>query len=250
MSRKNLEATTGFNQELFRELSIELTQCTEITESCFEIIASSLISWSNAPIEVLPISRVKILIEGNILRLSNENYVSLKEHFKPLHLKLAEKHIEEFIENLNSFDIDTKDIIGLLESEQITDVVKENLMNNLDDNLISQDPSLALFLAEFIINYRSQVTKTLINVILDTRISKSKKIGTLACQIKYLDSEQISNYLKRLDSPYSEITENGRRPVLEDTVINRSLLNELSDINYISSWKQENEKLRVNTKHK
>lgn len=250
LSRKNIEEITGFGEQLVEELSSELTQCTEIQENCFEIFASSLISWSSLTIEELPINRVKVLIESNILSLSNENYTSLKENFEPLHLMLAEKHVEKLIEDLDSFNIDSRDLIGLIESDQINDLVKENLINNFNVELISQDFGLSLFLTKFIIAHRSQVKESLIKVILDTRISIPEKIGLLSCQIKYLDNEQISNYLQRLDSPYSEIAENGRRPVLEDNNINRSLLNELNEIEYISSWKEENEKLRVNTKHK
>lgn len=138
----------------------------------------------------------------------------------------------------------------MFESAQITDLDKSNIINNLNEDLISQDSTLTKVLVEFIIIHKRQVKESLIKVILDTRISKSDKIHLLACQLKYLDNEQITNHLQTLKSPYSDITENGKRPVLEDTMINRDLLSELNDIDYISSWSQQKEKLRVNTKHK
>ncbi|WLR55586.1 hypothetical protein LC048_00770 [Mesobacillus subterraneus] len=250
LAHNNLEDIDGFDQEMVEEFSSEITQTTEIMENCFEKIASSLISWSSFPIKELPYSRVEILINSNVLVLSNENYTSLKEYFEPLHLSLIEKHIETFINDITSFDVDPKDVISLLESDRITYFNKRDMINNLNENLISQDLNLTIILTRFLINHKPQVKDSLLDIILDTKVSKSDKIHLLACQIKNLDNEQITKHLQTLKSPYSDITENGKRPVLEDTLINRELLGELNEINYISSWSQQKEKLRVNTKHK
>ncbi|MEM5592041.1 hypothetical protein AAHH67_10480 [Niallia circulans] len=51
--------------------------------------------------------------------------------------------------------------------------------------------------------------------------------------------------MNQIGIPYSEITENRKRPKFEITVIHKELLISLDAVNYISKWKEEEDALRV-----
>ena len=64
------------------------------------------------------------------------------------------------------------------------------------------------------------------------------------------NTDLITELLQLLPEPYGKITENGKRPIIESTPLNKRLLDELRDANYISSYTSEEKGYRVNTKQK
>lgn len=78
--------------------------------------------------------------------------------------------------------------------------------------------------------------------------SVEDRIELLNEQIDYHSPSEITVLLRLLPNPYFDISMKGYRPKLHIENYNKLLIEKLNGINYISSFKIEKGKIRVNTK--
>lgn len=250
LSLDKLSNIKGFEQEILEDISYKIIESNEIENTSFANLVKSLTSFESIPIESLSRNRVELLVENNVLVLTTANFNALKINFEELALSLIEKNIEHFISNPKDFELSSKDLINLLNSSNIDENDKNNIIKTVNVELLTNDYTLAVTTAKLLINQKNKVDESMLNVLLDIKFPKNDKISLLAGQIKHLSNDTITLLLNKLGSPYSEIAENGKRPLLNNSETNMSLVHELDSKKFISTWKLEANKIRVNTKLK
>ena len=132
-------------QEVFVLALIE----SGIEDTTFEFLADSIPSeYHIKNIEGISEKRLGILIEHNSIDFSPAVYEAIKTQFdrdKKLHIRLLEKNKQDFINNLNIYAIDDKDLVFLLESDEFDDNEKYVIASNGSAPLNEEAALIAIY---------------------------------------------------------------------------------------------------------
>lgn len=83
-----------------------------------------------------------------------------------------------------------------------------------------------------------------------SNLDKAVNVAILTIKQNDNDYTIITELLQSLPAPYRKIAENGKRPIIASTDINKLLLDRLLQCGYISSFTPEDKGYRVNTRQK
>lgn len=220
----------------------------------------------NCDINQIESNRIDDMINWGLINLSADNYNCLREQPSNKHIALILRNIEVFIKNQDEYELDSEDIKLLLTSQikhnDIASIIKNTdisilsddfeLVDNIINFIINQycDIELDNKLLEIILEYKcnKELPLDILNYIMDSRILIVSKIKLLSNQSKYLSEEIMFEKMNKLGEPYSKVTKYGKNPTIENTEVNMELLKSLKSKEYISSWNEEEDKLRVYTK--
>ncbi|WP_024469886.1 hypothetical protein, partial [Treponema pedis] len=126
---------------------------------------------------------------------------------------------------------------------------KLDIINNIDINLILQKQKSTQLVADFLIEGLSwQQDNNLKKLLLQSSFLDDKtKILLFANNFEITDINSITNFLNSLTNiPYHLITNKNKKPILKDNDYNRALLEKLKKHEYISSFSQTKQGLRIN----
>ena len=79
---------------------------------------------------------------------------------------------------------------------------------------------------------------------------KSDAVRLLIRMIPKWDEVRVMNNLKTIGTPYEEITDYGKRPLIAECKVNLALAQALQKKEFISKFKQEDKGIRIFTKRK
>ena len=227
-----------------------------ITEDSFKhLLLCFHYPYPRLDFESLSARKVSFMISAGYLLLSVELFDYLKENFSPLHIDLLKKYPKGFIESQGNYDLDASDVAALLgasefyQSEKIS--IIQYILNYDDKGLIigSRDLSNAVCNVLAFAPYIDLGFAVLMSLMsFGNSIENRVKILVSQLGVSSFLREEISELLTLLGEPYSEIAINGKRPSLSNHQYNLDLVKKLDDIGYISSFKEKDDKIRVNTK--
>lgn len=268
LSKKKISEESEENNEIIKSLSIELLKNELIKIKALRLIVKSYSQGQNS-MGLINVSeaRVGALIELNMLNLTEENLHELKFNYLDKHIELIRKNIDIFLENPNKFNLEADDLIEILKFTELTPNQKINLVNGLVKGLLGADESDNLLKAIYEVLVKEEVDikldNELLNTLIEFEIYEEYKKELFYKQINYLGVEEkidiflkiheifskqdIEGFLMNLGEPYSQITKKGSRPSLKVNKNNRELCSRLKERNYISSFKEIGEGIRVNT---
>lgn len=180
------------------------------------------------PIEILKSkvksSRIRKIIERNNIIVDENSYQLIQEEYNELLIIFIENNINFFIDNMDSLLYDEEEIENILISENIEDVNKILIANNLNDNIICTNETYANKYVELIISSNTKVTlsiqliKSIIDLVLPT-----KGIKLLINQADNLDEEQFLDILDNFAYPYNAIR-GQKNPKFEKNDINNEFI--------------------------
>lgn len=218
----------------------ELMLCNEISNDAYDYLIKSVyfINYPKLNIENLNSKKIDLMLEFNKFKFYQDNIDSLKQYFSPKHIVFLEKNINQFIENYSSFSIDSDDITKLLESKNVSDKHKKEIIELIDYDLIST-PKIAKLIY-------SNVDKTVIrsysyikNMISQLESTESK-VNLLLEQETELNDEELIEILKLMPDKYSQIAKlNGTQTVITDKDYNKKFVKLLHSRKFITSDKPE-----------
>lgn len=238
-------------EETILEMSKEIINNQDITEASFKKLVGSIDKFSSIQIDTLPKKRVETMITHGILALSLENYKSLKTDFNDLVFLYLEINIDQFIENVEEYQLNHKVFVNLFYSERISRNYKISLIERLDVAILSsEDTIFAEELADFILKNSVELSIKLFNWLIDVEIKIDYKLMLICKIINDLDFSAITDLLKKLGDPYLEIAEKGKRPQIRNSEVHKNFVQTLDKKSYISSFNVKGDKIRINTKLK
>ncbi|WP_214740806.1 P-loop NTPase fold protein [Exiguobacterium sp. s48] len=234
LSKYSINDTNETDKDAIEVFSEAIIKNENVTDQSFETLINSLDKYDYFPIDSLSTNRVKIMVIHDLLTLSTENYESLKMNHDELVLLYLETNIAQFIKDIDNYTVENEIIVKLIHSDRILDNDKISLIKVLDFELLLE------------MNLPTDLFKWLLNSDMDNE----QKLMLITDKVDVLGLDDITEILIKLGHPYSEIAVNGRRPKVRNNIMNLELVRALKEKNYISSYREEGENIRIETKRK
>ena len=221
-----------------------------ISDNCFEnLLLCCPYVYSELDFENLSDKKVDLMMRNGYFQLSVDRFAYLKEHFYGKHINLLKRNTQKFIETLSEYSLDKDDMLSLLDSAEFNSQQKILLIQSIENELIIGDRELS--------NAICNILATQSYIELDFDFLKSllqygrlieNRLKLFILQIHRLENEQITESLSVLGEPYSDIAINRKRPSLPKNQLNFDFVHKLQERDYISSFKEKEDKIKVNTK--
>ncbi|WP_428224525.1 hypothetical protein [Flavobacterium sp.] len=233
---------------LFRE---QILLCNEISdESYSNIIKSISFTRDKLAFEDLSVSKAKDLVK-NILTLTLENYNLLREHFANQHIDLLCKKPQTYITDFDKYEIDNEDLLLILNSSSFSLKQKIDVILKVDRSLMFEKTETSDKLCEIL----SGTSKVEIEYeFIKSLFSKSKHISNrlkiFNIYFKDFSIVNIEELLSLLPIPFSTITKKGKRPEIGKSNTEKEFAQNLKNVGYISSIKETEKYIKINTKLK
>lgn len=203
--------------------------------------------------ETLSPEFMQYMIELDKVETNPQNYQTLIDRdFTQLAIKLIENEPKQFIQDINSFNITDYEIyIQLIIGRRFNNEEKISLLNLLNiSELIKHDidKSLLEVLYDLKIKYFEELTNEVFKELINSDLSKKKKIE-LFIKYKFKDRAEVTEILLKINPNFEKLTQFVNGPItMSDEESNKRLLKKLDEINYISSFNSsKKDKLNVYT---
>ena len=236
------------DEESVKKYLISLILNNEINNNSYAQILNSIPYYYNSlKLENLDMDKIKLLVEKNVLGLSEENYEKLKEYKSNLHIKLIEKCREQQKEIIYKLSLDYGDIIKLLESSVISLSEKQKLINHTEETIVANSEILNLIGQLVMIDSLSGLDKNILKTVLivskktiDYKIALFNKIN------HEFDNNDITDILLSFPEPYFNITKSEKKYFIPNTSTSVEFLNILKSRKYIKNYRESKNGLKIN----
>lgn len=231
------------------KFSYSLIKNESISDNSFEsLLLCCQYVYSILDFENLSNRKIVLMIKYGYLKLSVERFNFIKENFN-LHLNLIKRYPQVFIENQSAYLLEPNEINILLISNEYTIQQKISIIQNTDNDLIIGNAELCNTICNILASIQYiELDFELLESLLQYARSVENRLKLFMLQIHKLNNKQIRELLNVLGEPYSDIAINGRRPSLPKNQLNLEFVNKLQNKDYISSFKEKDEKIKVYTK--
>lgn len=218
--------------------------------AAYKDIVNQFTRWKFTGIPTIEERRVGLLVEKGMVCFKEENTKDLSEKFSSeLFVQYLLKNKHEFLKNAETIEYTTKVAICLLKSDM---AVKEKalIIPYFDVDIINEE------LADIIVGVLTReevslVPKFLLKVMkLTTLFAERLKVLNYTLEKNAFAEDAITAFMESLEEPYKFIAEKGKKPELPDNEDTRRLVKILKSRNYISSYSETKNGIRVNTKLK
>lgn len=158
-----------------------------------------------------------------------------------------------FVDDVDEYIYNENLALLLLETSELTHKEKALLLTRLNTSNITMTVSLANAICDLLRIEAVEWDYTLLKKALKQATNKENVLRIVILTIGNNKNNHtiITELLQLMPETYSKITENGERPIINITELNKLLLDTLIESNYISSYSEEEKKgYRINTKQK
>jgi hypothetical protein len=235
IDNKYKEQHPNFNAKLLREL----IECNDFDLLSYKnLVLKNGYHYEDLDLSKLDEEKINVLVHDVILKFGNINFELLKKNSNNQHIAFLEKNINKFIEEYSSFSVDSDDITKLLESNNISDKNKREIIELIDYDLIST-PKIAKLIY-------SNIDKTIIkpyyyikNMISQLESTESK-VNLLVEQKSELNDEELVEMLELMPDEYSKIAKlDGKHTMILASDYNKKFIKLLYSREFITSDKPE-----------
>lgn len=244
LSKEEMIKEGDFEYAEFRK---KILLCNDLSDGSYKkILENSLYRRDEHAFENLNVEKVKYLVE-KILLLSEKNYDLLKEKFPNQHIDLIANHQSKFIEDFEKYSLEVKDIILLLcQLSKITHQTKIEIIKKIDSDVIINNKDISIIACAILSNstYIPLEYQVLEGIFRNTTSIESR-IKLFNIQFEKLSVEDISNLVKILPYPYSEIAVSRKRPTIPLNNYNNEFVNKLSNKGQISSFEMKKDEIKI-----
>ncbi len=251
LSESQINNEKAFDKdEILQPFNTKLILSSSLSDDAYSYLIHSIwfVNYEDLNIKELNLSKVKSILNTNILSLTQENINNLKEDFAPEHITVIEKKKDEFLEKFSNFELDSDDILKIVNSLKFTIEEKFQIIENINLSLLDESKDLKEKVSKLYIDNNQNIE----NIDLFDKLFYGENqydLELLTSRIEYFeDCDMIKPYLAAFENEqYKELLDiNGSKFYLEDTAQNRILLKKLKIKNCISSWKENKKTLGKN----
>ena len=238
------------NKELIQKLSKELVLNKEIKDENYSHIMKSIPFIYNHNLQFIALSenKIEILINNGLLSFSVENYELLKANSDGLHTQFLEYYAEDYLADIDSYELDASDRLKLLNSESFTPEQKIEIITNTLESIIISSINLTNKICEIIANDSIyDVSLTLLNHLVTVSNNTKNRLTVFNLYSNRFTSNQITAFLQSLPLPYNEIAIKGKRPLIQNNQVNSIFVSKLKLTGYISKSDIEEKGIRIST---
>ena len=250
LSKIKIKESLGDENSLVSKLNSSLIINDNINDACFKsILPCCNYMYTSLDFADLSENKIELLIQQGYFELSLERYSYIKENFNMLHIKLLTKYIKEFTASEDNYSFDENDLWTLLASKAFTIPQKINIVLTSDLDVIINSKRLCSEISNYLSkNQYIELDYTLLLGIITNAQSIENKIRLLNIHFDYLTEDNISELLTSLGYPYADIAIRGKKPSLPINETTLVFVEKLTNSNYISSFKNKDDKIKIYTK--
>lgn len=196
--------------------------------------------------------RICWLIKNSYIKYSEDDIEFIQDFPSKIIYEYIIHNKSHFASDVDKYNYDENVALMLLETNELTYEEKVLVLKHLNPEIITMTKPLADAICKLLVVQTVEWDYSLLKKALSTSSDKDKVLNIVIYTIRNNkdNTDLITELLQLLPEPYGKITENGKRPIIESTPLNKRLLDELRDANYISSYTPEEKGYRVNTKQK
>ena len=246
---ENDDKTTA--EQMAENLSRELVVNSKITDQAFEKLVNSITSEFDGDLNFDKISDAKIvaLITNERLAMSVADFEGLKKR-PSMKIFLIKHNIATFIQHISEYALEPSDLVEILGDEEIAISNRLDIISKIPEEIITGQQKLANLICVIIANNPVEISLQKIKKILAYSTDAKHKVVLLINKLADRTFGEIDELLTQMGEPYDQIPERGKRPTIFLNQENVELVRKLVEVNYISSFKidNEDERIRVNTK--
>lgn len=245
------ETMTKDDVSKFSTLCEAIIHEPKIQTDSYKLLTKSIPLWY----EEFDVSRItkdmiNILIENECVNPTLTSYLYLKTNFIGTNIFLLEKYFDELRSEIKDVAISSLELTLILDSDLIVTSSKFDLIQNVDEELLSINPENAKKMAQLLIDNSSYLLPANLKLLLigNVNIPPRNRLILFDRYINLIKKDMIDDFLTSLKGDYEEITNNSKKATLENNSLNRKLLDHLVMLDYISSVSVKEKGLRVNHK--
>lgn len=238
------------NKELIQKLSKELVLNKDIKDENYSHIMESIPFKYNHNLQFIELTenKIEILINNGRLSFSVENYELLKANPNGLHIQFLEYYAEDYLADIDSYELNALGRLKLLNSESFTPEQKIEIITNTLESIIIPSINLTNKICEIIANYKVyDISLTLLNHLVTVSNNTKNRLTVFNLYSNKFTSNQITVFLQSLPHPYNEIAIKGKRPLIENIPVNTTFVSKLKLVGYISKSDVEEKGIRIST---
>ena len=227
-----------------------LMHTESIDDAAYGLLIKSVpYAYPSFTLKDLSYEKVELLIRNNIITLTESNLSSLKEEYGILHIRLIEYRKSEFFDEISKYELDQDDFEFLLESEDFTENEKSAIIDHADDSILAMSSNSLKIIGQLVISKPTiDISDYLLEELLtNTELDIKRRLQVFCLKENQLFDSLITNFLETLPKPYSNIAHKGKRPIIDENVINQKFVEVLYQQNYISKFKKEKKGIRIST---
>ncbi len=241
LSGDELQTVNKFLKSLVAEDSIS-------DDSYGKLMKSVPYSYSSIAFENVSMAKVNHLINTSTLGITSQNFNYLKINFDGQHIYLLEKWHTDFVKKIADFELDEADQVKLLQSTSFTMQEKQTIYQSLKTTEIVASKNLSITVGTLLLeNVSWIIDKETLKHILTHSLRTVERIKLFNTRFKLFGKADVTEILKAMPQPYSDIAIPGKRPVLDHGQENQYLANNLKTLDYISRSENERKGIRINT---
>jgi len=179
--------------------------------------------------------------------LTQANINNLREYFIDKVVVLLENFKSDLLAKIDEFELQISDYQQILNSQKFIDTEKIFFIEKADVSIF-ENKALVVSTNNLYIKNSKLIPMDLFEVLFkESTLQESLKI--LILQIPNLDFEKIGDCLNQFDSPYSDLSQKGAKPIeFEGSELNKALIESLENKRYISSKSLKKNKIFINRK--
>ena len=237
-----------FSEEglLVENLESLIINSSKINNERYDFLIRKFHQPENLDLENIEEDKIKILIVQGILLLSEDNLIELRKGAPSLVINLLEKFSSTFLNDLDVYKINIKELKQVLSSPKFRSSEKAELLNYQESTNFGKDPQLLQIIANLLIDEKEFYAPTeIIFLLLDVEFKIDRSIKLFNRISGKLSKEQMLSYLSKMKRPFKELADSSSRPLIPKDRETTILLETLEREGIISSKKSDGKKYRI-----
>jgi len=253
LSKTRMTTEKKNDKSKYDELCKTIIHTTEISFESYELLTKS-IPWHYESFDVEKISTDKIivLIKNNCLNPTLKTYNFLKSNYDGINILLLEIYLEKYVESIEELSIDSSDLELVIKSNKIGIKEKFKFINSCEDDIILSNTENIKGVSNLITNFNLPIISNslILSLLMNKNTPQLNKISIFNNYISLVTKDTIVEILSSMSGVYKEIIDTSKKATLENNALNHKFLDNLIQLNYISSFSEKEKGLRVNHKRK
>lgn len=243
LSESKINNEQSFDKdEILQPFNTKLILSSVLNNEAYDYLIKSIwfVGYADLNINELNLSKIKSILTTKILSLTQENLNNLKEDYIPEHITLIEKNKDEFLDKFSDFELDANDVLKLISSSKFSTEEKFLIVSQVEMNMLEDNKALKEEISKLHIDNNKAIKN--INLF-DALFYEENKysLELLISQVKYFEEyDNLKVYLETFESKqYRELLDkSASKHYMDDTGLNKKLLEILEDKGWISSWRE------------
>ncbi len=192
------------------------------------------------------IEHIKLLVNGNYLSEKPETASIVSLFGATIFAKYLSYHISGYITNYEDYGVDTKTLSILLDKDSsLTNGQRWNLVKKISGEVVSKDTELANVIMSIMLRRKEELSWPVVEATLRKANNKSNKMQFQERLLgkHYADPEKVVTIISTMASPYNEIVDDSKRPVVPKDF--KKYLDLIKPLGLYTSYKEEKSGYRV-----